>query len=149
MRGFSAGCPAAGKVPKKKKKKKRGKMEAGAPSVCLTVSQLPPLASPLIFNKQQLRLSATGPTVCPDKNDNKEGANKKQKDKQNGRKKNHNCWKSQSESKNSDRGHQCNSICPLNRSKKKKIWNRFVDEFWLWWAGPRTLTAPLSKALWK
>lgn len=46
-------------------------MEAGAPSVCLTVSPLPPLASPLILNKQQLRLSATGPTVCPDKNDNK------------------------------------------------------------------------------
>lgn len=48
-------------------------MEAGASSVCLTVSPLPPLASPLIFNRQQLRLSATGPTVCPDKNDNKEG----------------------------------------------------------------------------
>lgn len=56
-----------------KKKKEGRKMEAGASSVCLTVSPLPPLASPLIFNKQQLRLSATGPTVCPDKNDNKEG----------------------------------------------------------------------------
>lgn len=54
-------------------------MEAGAPSVCLTVSLLPPLASPLIFNKQQLRLSATGPTVCPNKNDYKEGGNKKKK----------------------------------------------------------------------
>lgn len=62
-------------------------MEAGAPSVCLTVSLLPPLASPLIFNKQQLRLSATGPTVCPNKNDYKEGGNKKQTDKQNRKKK--------------------------------------------------------------
>lgn len=53
------------------KKNVERKMEAGAPSVCLTVSPLPPLASPLILNKQQLRLSATGPTVCPDKNDNK------------------------------------------------------------------------------
>lgn len=58
-------------------------MEAGAPSVCLTVSPLPPLASPLILNKQQLRLSATGPTVCPDMNDNKgRRGGKKTKNKQ-------------------------------------------------------------------
>lgn len=66
------------------------KMEAGAPSVCLTVSPLPPLASPLILNKQQLRLSATGPTVCPDKNDNKGrrgGKKNKKTNKQNGEKK--------------------------------------------------------------
>lgn len=102
-------------------------MEAGAPSVCLTVSPLPPLASPLIFNKQQLRLSATGPTVCPDKNDNKEGGNKKPTDKQNGERKKYS-WKSQSGLKNSDRGHHCNSIRSLRAHAEKDIRNQYVDE---------------------
>lgn len=40
-------------------------MEAGPPSLCLTVSLFSPLAFPLIFNKQQLRLSATGRQFVP------------------------------------------------------------------------------------
>lgn len=54
---FSAGCPAV----KKGKKKNLSR----APSPCPSVSLSPPLAFPLIFNKQQLRLSATGRQFVP------------------------------------------------------------------------------------
>lgn len=55
---FSAGCPAV------KKRKKKFKQASLSVSVCLPLS-LSPLAFPLIFNKQQLRLSATGRQFVP------------------------------------------------------------------------------------
>lgn len=53
---FSAGCPAD--------RTEGGDFRQGSLSMCERLP-LPPLVFPLIFNKQELRLSATGPQFVP------------------------------------------------------------------------------------
>lgn len=53
---FSAGCPAD--------RTEGGNFRQGSLSMCERLP-LPPLVFPLIFNKQELRLSATGPQFVP------------------------------------------------------------------------------------
>lgn len=58
---FSAGCPA-------------DNFRQGSLSMCECLP-LPPLVFPLIFNKQELRLSATGPQFVPTTTTKKKSGN--------------------------------------------------------------------------